>query len=107
MADEVMTAVRVACAGRATAHVQLPEHADHAALKAAAGAALGDPYALRLAAPAAIASCRDIASGDGVALRPQGSSTGPAARLRRRATLSAVKLALPTSRTTAVIRGAP
>ena len=39
MADEVMTAVRVACAGRATAHVRIPEHADHAALKAAAGAA--------------------------------------------------------------------
>ena len=54
MADKVMTAVRVACAGRATAHVQLPEHADHAALKAAAGAALGDPYDLRLAAPRAL-----------------------------------------------------
>jgi len=54
MADEVMTAVRVACAGRATAHVRIPEHADHAALKAAAGAALGDPYDLRLAAPRAL-----------------------------------------------------
>ena len=54
MADEVMTAVRVACAGRTTAHVRLPEHADHAALKAAAGAALGDPYDLRLAAPRAL-----------------------------------------------------
>ena len=49
-----MTAVRVACAGRATAHVRIPEHADHAALKAAAGAALGDPYDLRLAAPRAL-----------------------------------------------------